>query len=313
MSLRRSSSTIQPFLDEVFHAYHRTEHLGSDPLEFVHRFSDPWDQEVVALVAAQLAYGNVRQIRSSVQLWLDGVIKSSGTPSNFVREGLLDESVRAKLSGFVHRIHRGDDLLFLLDLLAESWRRYGSLGAHLATRLAPGAPDFSEALDALLADWKSWVQEKTGAKPSRSLAHFLAAPASGSCCKRWCMLLRWMGRRDDLDPGLWQPGSVLLQNLPAGAGLHSHQLVIPLDTHVGQICQLIGLTHRKSLNWKAAVEITEKLKQVDPKDPVRHDFALARLGILDKCRKRDVPEICSRCQLEPACRYRRKRKLRARY
>lgn len=126
------------------------------------------------------------------------------------------------------------------------------------------------------------------------------------------MLLRWMGRKDELDPGLWQPGSPLLRELPSGAGLHPRQLVIPLDTHVGQICQMVGLTRRKSLNWKAAVEITQGLSEMDPEDPVRHDFALARLGILDKCRKRDVPEICGRCQLEPACRYRQRRKARVR-
>ena len=66
-----AKSPLQPFLDQVFDRYHRAVHLGSDPLEFVHRYSNPWDQEVVALVAAQLAYGNVRQIRASVQRWID--------------------------------------------------------------------------------------------------------------------------------------------------------------------------------------------------------------------------------------------------
>jgi uncharacterized protein (TIGR02757 family) len=302
MTHRRSPSSLKPFLERVFDFYHRPEYLGSDPLEFVHRFADPWDQDVVALVSAQLAYGNVRQIRSSVETWLAGMAENSGSPARFVREGLADASVRRRMAGFIHRIHRGDDLLHLLDLLAESWRRHGSLGAHLCSRLAPAESDFSRALDALLLDWKSWVMEKTGAAPSRSLAHFLAAPASGSCCKRWCMMLRWMGRKDELDPGLWQPGSPLLAGLPAGVGLLPRQLVIPLDTHVGQISQFLGLTRRKSLNWKAAVEITAQLRAFDPEDPVRHDFALARIGIVDRCRKRFVPEICGKCELSPACR-----------
>lgn len=303
---------IQPFLDEIFRTYHRPEHLSSDPLEFVHRYRDPWDQEAVALIAAQLAYGNVRQIRSSVEQWLSGMVEHSGTPAQFVRTGLADPTVRQRLAGFVHRIHRGDDLLLLLDLLSESWRRYGSLGAHLALRLNADAPDFSQALDEILAEWKSWVVERTGKKPSRSLGHFLAAPSSGSCCKRWCMLLRWMGRKDALDPGLWQPGSPLLRKLPEGVGLRPDQLVLPLDTHVGQISQLLRLTRRKSLNWKAAVEITSRLKQFSPEDPVRYDFALARLGILDKCKKRSVEELCSHCQLEPVCRHRGGKRLRGR-
>ena len=104
-----------------------------------------------------------------------------------------------------------------------------------------------------------------------------------------------------LDPGLWQAGSPLLAGLGADAGLRPSQLVIPLDTHVGQICQFVGLTRRKSLNWSAALEITARLKQLDPVDPVRHDFALARLGILDQCRKQYLPEVCGACELRPAC------------
>ncbi len=303
MTTRSSAHLLRPFLDQLFDAYHRTEHLGSDPLEFVHRFQDPWDQEVVALIAAQLAYGNVRQIRSSVERWLAGMISHSGSPSYFVREGLADLEIRAQMLDFVHRLHTGADLLLLLDLLAESWRRHGSLGAHLCMHLETRAPDFSQALDVVLMEWKNWVREKTGALPSRSVAHFLAAPASGSCCKRWCMLLRWMGRKDALDPGLWQPGSRLLKQLPEGSGLLPRQLVIPLDTHVGQICQFLGLTRRKALNWKAALEITSRLRECDPEDPVRHDFALARLGILDKCRKRFVAEVCGNCELRPGCRH----------
>jgi uncharacterized protein (TIGR02757 family) len=258
---------------------------------------------VVALVAAQLAYGNVRQIRASVARWLELMEANSKTPARFVREGLSDPTVRQSVQGFVHRIHRGSDLLALLDLLSESWRHHGSLGAHFVSLLSPEDTSFAPALDGLLTEWKRWSEERTGQRIPRSLAHFLAAPASGSCCKRWCMLLRWMGRKDDLDPGIWQPGSVLVASASEERGLRPRQLVIPLDTHVGQICQLLGLTTRKSLNWKAAVEITERLREFDPEDPVKHDFALARLGILDRCRKKWVPEICGQCELRPACRH----------
>ena len=304
MQVHSPLASLRPFLEQVFASYHRKELLSSDPLEFVHRYSDPWDQEVVALVAAQLAYGNVRQIRASVARWLSLMEQASGSPRAFVRERLRDSRVRESMQGFVHRIHRGSDLLALLDLMSRSWRDHGSLGAHLVSRLSEEDIDFTKALDALLEDWKGWAQES--GKVSRSLAHFLAAPRSGSCCKRWCMLLRWMGRRDELDPGLWQPGSILLRSIPSGSGLLSRQLVIPLDTHVGQICQMIGLTRRKSLNWKAAVEITSRLKQISSEDPVRYDFSLARIGIVDRCRKRFVPEVCSGCELSAVCRHGRR-------
>jgi hypothetical protein len=112
-----------------------------------------------------------------------------------------------------------------------------------------------------------------------------------------------MVRKDAVDLGLWSAGSPLLKRMSAERGLLPHQLILPLDTHVGQICQFIGLTRRKSLNWKAAVEITSILKTFDPQDPVRYDFALARLGILDRCRKKFVSEICGRCELKSACQH----------
>jgi uncharacterized protein (TIGR02757 family) len=280
-------------LEKVWSRYHRPELLASDPIEFVHRFKDPWDQEVVALIAAQLAYGNVKQIRRSVEDWLARVRKSHGSPSAWVREG-------GELRGFVHRLHRDEDLSALSALLRRSWELHGSLGAHLASRLGPDDPTFEAALNAVLKDWKSWHLERTGRAPSRSLSHLLSAPEQGSCCKRWCMLLRWMGRSDDLDPGLWMRGSPLLG--PEQAGLRPDQLVLPLDTHVGRISQYLGLTRRKSLNWKAAIEITAQLRRIDPVDPVRYDFALARLGILDLCRNRYVPEVCEKCELFGACR-----------
>ncbi|MEN9723909.1 MAG: hypothetical protein RJB38_1895 [Pseudomonadota bacterium] len=296
---------LKMFLEDVYRSYHRPEHLMSDPLEFVHRFEDPWDQEVVALVSAQLAYGNVRQIRASVEAWIQTVTAVSGSPARFVRQGLHRAEARRALETFRHRIHTGADLLSFMDLIGQSWRQHGSVGAHFLRGLHSEDQNFSGALDRFLADWKSWATVPRGGVLPRSLGHFLAAPSSGSCCKRWCMVLRWMGRKDELDPGLWRRGSALIRELgPASAPeLRPSQLVLPLDTHVGQISQFLGLTERKTLNWRAAVEITRRLGDFDPTDPVKYDFALARLGILDRCRKRFVPEVCASCELRGGCRH----------
>ncbi|MFN7685302.1 MAG: TIGR02757 family protein [Oligoflexia bacterium] len=292
--------SIGPFLEVVYQKYHRRQWLGSDPLEFVLQFQDPWDQEAVALVAAQLAYGNVRQIRRSIQDWLSR-IGAQGSPSSWVREGVWRPGASKVLDSFVHRLHRGADLLALSRFQSLSWRKWGSLGSHLEACLRPGDRDFGAALNQVIMDWKKEWQHcgdwTEGPIISRSLQHLISSPQKGSCCKRWCMLLRWMGRRDDLDPGLWTEGSPLVK----GEGIKPSQLVIPLDTHVGQICKYMGLTHRKSLNWRAAVEITERLRFFDPSDPVKYDFALARLGILDLCRKKYIPEVCSQCALFGVC------------
>jgi uncharacterized protein (TIGR02757 family) len=120
------------------------------------------------------------------------------------------------------------------------------------------------------------------------------------------MFLRWMGRKDALDPGLWTRNGALASTFQLGRYLDSRQLVMPLDTHTGRISQYLGLTSRKSVNWLAALEVTEALRACDPLDPTRYDFSLARLGILDLCQRKYRKHICEQCQLLPACRFAQK-------
>lgn len=299
---------LQHFLDRLTQQYHRTEFLWSDPLEFVHRYQDAWDQEAVALFASVLAYGNVRQIRKSVDDLLSRMTRAAGSPAEFVRlVGKNPEQGRQALEGFVHRFNVGGDLLLLSSLLGQSWSRYGSLGSHFLTHLEPGAANISEALNGLIADWKAMIQSdpKLAAifKKNPTFSYLLTAPQDGSCCKRWCMFLRWMGRKDEIDPGLWGEKSPLRKTFPKSRFLKPSQLVLPLDTHTGRISQYIGLTGRKSLNWLAALEVTESLKACDPNDPSKYDFALARLGILDLCQHRYREEICSKCDLVTVCQF----------
>ena len=117
----------------------------------------------------------------------------------------------------------------------------------------------------------------------------LPSPEEGSGCKRLNLYLRWMVRRGDgLDLGLW-------------TSVHPRQLLMPVDTHVARIAAYIGLTRRMSPGWRMTEEITASLRRLDPGDPVRYDFALCRLGILDACPRRRNPVICADCPLEPVC------------
>lgn len=176
-----------------------------------------------------------------------------------------------------------------------------------------GAPDFSVALNRLIRDWRDWAAEADGKTAGGSFRYLLTAPEDGSCCKRWCMLLRWMGRDDSrqelldhpqrVDLGLWSRNSPLAGTFPQGRWLDPSQLVIPLDTHTGRISQYLSLTRRKTLDWRAALEVTAALRGSDAEDPVKYDFALARLGILDLCQRKYRPEICGSCQLRPACKF----------
>jgi uncharacterized protein (TIGR02757 family) len=307
-----TGGALSNFLNQLADRYHRSEFLHSDPLEFVHRYESVEDQELVALIASLLAYGNVKQIRASVAEALSRIERSGSSVHQFADSLQTSEGMKrgkAVLSGFVHRFNRGDDLLWLLKLAGQSRAKYGSVGSHFLHHHVPDDGTFERTLDVFIADWREWAGEKV---LRTSFSYLLTAPKDGSCCKRWCMLLRWMGRTDDLDPGLWSENSRLRATFPEGKFLRASQLILPLDTHTGRISQYIGLIRRKSVNWKAALEATEALRSVDANDPARFDFALSRLGILSLCKKSYRAEICERCALLPACRFAQKRRRRAR-
>ncbi len=338
-----TKSHLSLFLNNVHKDFHAAKFLYSDPIEFVHRYHDPWEQEAVALLAALFAYGKVAQIRKSVEDALFRINKIASSPKGFVKNlenPIFRKKAEKVFQGFVHRFNKDSDPVILLALLNQSWTQHGSLGAHFISYLNPADPDIGNALSRVIEDWRKWLPSET----PKSFHYLLTSPEDGSCCKRWCMFLRWMGRKDEIDPGLWTRGTKGIRRarktqgnremkgtqetnetqkpsgtyeplsetnplsdlFPTGRSLESWQLIMPLDTHTGRISQYLGLTSRKSLNWKAALEVTASLKKVDPLDPTRYDFALSRLGILELCQRSYREDICKKCQLLPVCQFAQK-------
>ena len=253
--------------------------LDSDPVRFPHRYPNRDDREVAAFIAALLAFGNARSIGKS----LSRVFSWMGpSPSGFL-EGLASGRGPV-LRGTVHRWIRGPDLRRFLIGLGRLRQEAGSLEAAFVSG-DTGGSDFSHALESFVGR----LEALTPRPHTRGVRSFLVSPARGSACKRWNLLLRWLVRPyDGIDLGLWN-------QLPTA------RLTIPLDTHVARISTYIGLTQRRTPNWKMAREITEALKQIDAEDPTRFDFALARLGILDHCPRAKSASTCRPCALFDLC------------
>lgn len=275
-------------LDKLYQSYDKA-YLSSDPLMFPRRYNEPADIEVAGLICAALAYGRVAMIRRNIQRILDPMGKH---PARYVRrfdaaKGLSD------FSDFSHRFNRGDDIVLLLHYMRQMMELEGSIGGFFRAGYDPDAPDIGGSLTgfverALALDCAPVYRK--GVLPAKAgVRYFFPSPAGGSACKRLNLYLRWMVRRDDgLDFGLWD-------------FVRPSQLIIPLDTHVARICRLIGLTDRKSPGWSMAVEITENLKKLDPDDPIKYDFAICRLGILDKCPATPLPHKCAACEINSLC------------
>lgn len=243
-------------LDDLYRRYNRREFVHPDPLEFLYRYADPRDREVVGLVAASLAVGRVAMILRNVETVLD---RMGPQPAAWV-EGASADGLRSALAGLRHRFFTGEDLAAMLWGVRGLMRRHGSVHAFFASAMGRDDETVLPALAAL-------VQELAAAGCTRCRA-FLPDPRRRSACKRMNLYLRWMVRRDDVDPGGWD-------RVPAS------RLVVPLDTHMHRIGLALGLTARRQANLATALDITAALRRIAPDDPVRYDFALTRLGIRD--------------------------------
>lgn len=263
--------------------------ITPDPLELVLAQRTDADREVAALLAASFAYGRADIVVANVGGVLDSMQPSpSAWLAAMVARGRFDRRVASRVfAGFSHRFHKTPDLVALLERIALAIDRHGSLGALFRCVYDPRDDDIGPSL----ARFTEALLTIDGARPGpRSLRYLLTSPADGSACKRMNLFLRWMVRREAPDLGLW-------------SFVDPAKLIVPLDTHVYRIATFLGLNERKSADWKAAKGITARLARFDPADPVRYDFAICRLGILDLCSRRRKKEQCDVCLLRDVCRF----------
>jgi uncharacterized protein (TIGR02757 family) len=278
---------VKNILDRLYEA-RSPLHLANDPLSFCHRYSDPADREIAAVIASAFAYGSIKIILRT----LETIFSELGpSPRGYV-ENLHPVRALQAFSGFKHRFNDGRDLVALLWGIRLMLAEAGSVNAFFLRFDDAAARDVTTALNgysaAVLAlDYRPVFGN--AAAPAGSCFPFLfPAPAAGSACKRLCMFLRWVVRpADGIDLGIWH-------------GISPSRLVIPVDTHICRICTYLGFTGRKAADWRMAQEITTALRGLDPDDPVKYDFALAHLGISEGCNGVD-PLRCLSCAIKGIC------------
>lgn len=263
--------------------------IEPDPLQLVLRYRDPLDQEIAGILAAAFAYGRADTVVVNVGRVLDAMAPS---PHEYVATFQRRDGGK-RFAGFAHRFHKTDHLLALLERLSAAIAVHGSLGALFRTTYdaadADIGPSLARFVAALIAGCGTPLPSlDDGAR--RGLEYLLSSPDNGSACKRMNLFLRWMVRRTSPDLGIWD-------------FVDPSKLVMPLDTHVHRIATFLGLSERKSADWRAAREVTDRLAGFDAADPVRYDFALCRLGILDRCSRRRRKENCDVCLLRDVCRF----------
>ncbi len=277
---------LKPVLDELYHQYNCADRVA-DPIEIARRYPEPADRELVAFCAAALAFGRVASVLQSIERLLAVMTPS---PAAFVSR--FDATRDRRLfDGLGHRWMRGRDLAALIWILRQMIAARGSIEQFFLRGYDPDAPDVGPALEAFSdAALRLDLRSVYGARrPQRhGVAYFFPKPSSGSACKRLNLFLRWMVRNDGVDFGLWRSVS-------------PGKLIIPLDTHIVRLGRCLRLTTYTTPGWRMATEITASLRLLDPGDPVKYDFSLCHLGMMDACGFRR-PYRDRRCPLRGSCR-----------
>jgi uncharacterized protein (TIGR02757 family) len=283
-------SSFKETLDVLYGTFNHPD-SATDPIQIVRRFERGDDREVVGFCASALAFGRVASVLQSIERLLAIM---GDRPAEYVRRFDPRRDAPA-FARFVHRWTRGPDLVALVWLLAQMIDRSGSIEAFFLEGYDASAVDIESAVDsfstrALGLDLK----EAYGRVPRRpGVCYFFPRPSAGSACKRLNLFMRWMVRKDALDLGVWTHVS------PA-------KLIVPLDTHVIRVGRCLRLTKYTSPGWRMARDITSSLRLLDPADPVRYDYSLCHLGMMNACGFNRT-QADAQCPLRGVCRPRVRR------
>lgn len=294
---------LRSSLDRLYSQFNYPD-SAADPIDIVRRYERADDREVVGFFAASLAFGRVASVLQSIERLLSII---GDRPAEYVR-GFHPRREQRSFAPLVHRWIGGRDLLALVWLVHQMLDRSGSIENFFVEGHDQSAPDVMDALDsfstrALALDLTAAYGSpnashgppegglyvlKGGAEARTGVRYFFPCPSAGSACKRLNLFLRWMVRRDALDLGVW-------------TRLAPAQLVVPLDTHVIRVGRCLRLTRYTSPGWAMARDITNSLRRLDPEDPVKYDFSLCHLGMMNACGFSHA-QADAQCPLRGVCR-----------
>ena len=268
MAKKNFEQNLKIFLDKKVDEYDQHFFIKDDPICIPHSFSKKQDIEIAGFFAAIFAWGNrttiINKSRELMQLM-------DNAPHQFILAHEVSDLKR--LIGFKHRTFNTTDLLYFIEFFKHHYSKNSSLetaffNKQTILKEASKVPVHRDLEGALNYFYNYFFSLEDS--PLRTVKH-IASPQKKSSCKRLNMFLRWMVRRDSngVDFGIWKKIS------PA-------QLICPIDVHVARVARHFGLLDRKTTDWQAALELTANLSSLDKDDPVKYDFALFGLGVMEK-------------------------------
>lgn len=280
--MRKRPIIIKNVLEELYSRYNHRSLIKPDPLQFVYQYAGQADMEIAGLLSAVLAYGRVEQIGESLTRLFNLIGKS---PFVFIKN--FGRTQRKQLQNFKYRFTTGDDISDLLALLKKILVENDSIEKFFLRGYSKTDKNIIPALSKFCDSLSDMYAAEHNGRTNSGLKYLLASPSLGSVCKRLNLFLRWMVRDDDVDTGLWR-------------SIDKSKLIVPVDVHMSRLCRILGFYDHKTVSLKTAITITESFAEVEPGDPVKYDFALSRIGIVEDCTGNFRPE-CESCELLEFC------------
>lgn len=255
---------IHQLLDQKVKQYNHIDFIEKDPICIPHLFTKKQDIEIAGFFAAIFAWGNRTTIINKSKELLE---KMDNAPFAFCTQH--QEKDLKKLLGFAHRTFNDTDLLYCIEFFKQHYSKNESLESAFFKNESIVSINNSNLVEKALIHFQDYFFSLEDA-PARTKKH-IASPVSGSTCKRLNMFLRWMVRKDKqgVDFGIWKKIS------PA-------DLIMPIDVHVARVSRGLGIVKRIQTDWQTALELTNYCRTLDSKDPVKYDFALFSLGVIEK-------------------------------
>ncbi len=253
--IETNNTDVAELLEELYMRFNTSDFISEDPISIPHMYTSREDREIAGFMSATIAWGNRKAIVKSARRMMEYMDDS---PYDFVLNA--SEADLEQLESYVHRTFNGLDFRDFVLSLRSICERYGGVGELFESRFAESGS---------MADVFAFFRSEFFASPHQQRCEkHLSSILKGAACKRLCMYVRWMVRRDSqgVDFGLWS-------SIPSSA------LYMPLDVHSGNVARELGLLKRKQNDWKAVDELTTKLREFDANDPVKYDFALFGAGI----------------------------------
>jgi uncharacterized protein (TIGR02757 family) len=255
-----TQNKLKIFLNKKVEQYNQPFFIADDPISIPHQFTIQQDIEIAGFFAAILAWGNRKSIINSCNKLMQLM---NNKPYQFCLHHSKKDLLQ--LLNFKHRTFNTTDLLYCIEFFKQHYSKHNSLEIAFTKWMNKK----EETVENGLIGFHNYFFSLPHF-PERTRKH-IATPQKKSACKRLNMYLRWMVRENKtgVDFGLWK-------------AIKPSQLIIPIDVHVSRVAKKLGVLNRTQNDWQAATELTSYLKTLDTNDPVKYDFALFGLGVMEK-------------------------------